>query len=134
MAVFYKIVKLVKNGVLMIIHIYAKVSNSNNITQLHHESIYRYLLKDKANGGLLYQHLKHQGRSYRKCYGYAHNRTGIPNRVDINQRPEAVNNREVFGHWEADTIIGKAHTDTIVTLDERISKLRLAYPLNSKWR
>jgi hypothetical protein len=27
MAVFYKIVKLVKNGVLMIIHIYAKVSH-----------------------------------------------------------------------------------------------------------
>ena len=27
MAVFYKIVKWVKNGVLMIIHIYAKVSN-----------------------------------------------------------------------------------------------------------
>ncbi|VVM22640.1 hypothetical protein BSPWISOXPB_9843 [uncultured Gammaproteobacteria bacterium] len=26
MAVFYKIVKLVKNGVLMIIHIYTKVS------------------------------------------------------------------------------------------------------------
>ncbi|CAC9640826.1 helix-turn-helix domain-containing protein [bacterium endosymbiont of Bathymodiolus sp. 5 South] len=75
-----------------------------------------------------------KGRSYRKRYGYAHNRTDIPNRVDIDQRPEAVNNREVFGHWEADTIIGKAHTGTIVTLDERISKLRLAYPLNSKWR
>jgi hypothetical protein len=28
MAVFHKIVKLVKNGVLMIIHIYAKVSPS----------------------------------------------------------------------------------------------------------
>jgi site-specific DNA-cytosine methylase len=28
MAVFYKIIKLVKNGVLMIIHIYAKVSPS----------------------------------------------------------------------------------------------------------
>jgi hypothetical protein len=26
MAVFYKLVKLVKNGVLMMIHIYAKVS------------------------------------------------------------------------------------------------------------
>jgi IS30 family transposase len=49
----------------------------------------------------------YQGRSYRKRYGYAHNRTGIPNRVDIDQRPEAVNNREVFGHWEADTIIGR---------------------------
>jgi hypothetical protein len=32
-----------------------------------------------------------------------------------------VNNREVFGHWEADTIIGKAHKGVIVTLDERIS-------------
>jgi hypothetical protein len=30
MAVFYKIVKLVKNGVLMIIHIYAKVSMNTN--------------------------------------------------------------------------------------------------------
>jgi IS30 family transposase len=46
----------------------------------------------------------------------SHNRTGIPNRVDIDQRPEAVNNREVFGHWEADTIIGKAYTGTIVTV------------------
>jgi IS30 family transposase len=32
---------------------------------------------------------------------------GIPNRIDIDQRSDAVNNREVFGHWEADTIIGK---------------------------
>ena len=31
MAVFYKIVKLVKNGVLMIIHIYAKVSINKNL-------------------------------------------------------------------------------------------------------
>ena len=131
MTIFHKITHSAKLVILLIIPTYAKVS-SNNITQLHHESIYRYLLKDKANGGLLYQHLKHQGRSYRKCYGYAHNRTGIPNRVDIDQRPEAVNNREVFGHWEADTIIGKTHKGAIVTLDERISKLRLAYPLNSK--
>jgi hypothetical protein len=38
MAVFHKIVKLVKNGVLMIIHIYAKVSNNelnwNNVVEL----------------------------------------------------------------------------------------------------
>jgi hypothetical protein len=31
-----------------------------------------------------------------KCYGYAHNHTGIPNRVDIDQRPEAVNNEWVI--------------------------------------
>jgi hypothetical protein len=81
---------------------------------------------------LLYKHLRHQGKPYRKRYGHPNNRTGIPNRIDIDQRSDAVNNREVFGHWEADTIIGKAHKGVIVTLDERISKLRLAYPLNSK--
>ncbi|CAC9625685.1 Mobile element protein, partial [uncultured Gammaproteobacteria bacterium] len=100
--------------------------------KLHHESIYRYLLKNKASGGLLYKHLRHQGKPYRKRYGHPNNRTGIPNRIDIDQRSDAVNNREVFGHWEADTIIGKTHKGVIVTLDERISKLRLAYPLNSK--
>lgn len=106
--------------------------NANNIIHLHHESIYRYLLKDKANGGLLYRHLRHQGKPYRKRYGCPNNRTGIPNRIDIDERPEVVNDRLVFGHWEADTIIGKAHKGAIVTLDERVSKLRLAYPLNSK--
>jgi hypothetical protein len=34
MAVFHKIVKLVKNGVLMIIHIYAKVSNNEFLLYL----------------------------------------------------------------------------------------------------
>ncbi len=42
------------------------------------------------------------------------------------------NKREIFGHWEADTIIGKGHQGAIVTLDERISKLRMSYPVNSK--
>ena len=102
--------------------------DTNKVIKLHHESIYRYLLKDKAGGGAL----RHQAKPYRKRYGYTNNRTGIPNRIDIDERPLAANNREVFGHWEADTIIGKAHKGTIVTLDERISKLRLAYPLNSK--
>ena len=90
------------------------------------------MLKDKVGGGALYKHLRHQAKPYRKRYGYTNNRTGIPNRIDIDERPLAANNREVFGHWEADTIIGKAHKGAIVTLDERISKLRLAYPLNSK--
>ena len=29
--------------------------DANNIIKLHHESIYHYLLKNKASGGLLYQ-------------------------------------------------------------------------------
>jgi IS30 family transposase len=99
---------------------------------LHHETIYQYILKDKKAGGELYLHLRHQNKTYRKRYGSGHNRTGIPNRVDIDERPTEVNNRERVGDWEADTIIGKNHQGAIVTLDERKSKLRLALPLAGK--
>jgi IS30 family transposase len=104
----------------------------DGLASIHHESIYRYLLQDKRNGGMLYKHLRHQGKPYRKRYGYPNNRVGIPNRVDIDERSDVANERLEFGHWEADTIIGKAHQGAIVTIDERISKLRLALPVNSK--
>ena len=52
--------------------------------------------------------------------------------MDIDERPEEANNRERIGDWEADTIIGKNHKGAIVTLDERKSKLRLAFPLAGK--
>jgi IS30 family transposase len=102
------------------------------VISLHHESIYRYIDLDRKSGGTLYTHLRRQGKKYRKSYGTASNRTGIPNRVDIDERPKEANNRECVGHWEADTIIGKNHRGAIVTLDERKSKLRLAFPLQSK--
>lgn len=99
---------------------------------LHHETVYQYILTDKANGGQLYRHLRHQGKTYRKRYGSARNRTGIPGRRDIDERPAEVNARERVGDWEADTIIGKNHKGAVVTLDERKSKLRLAAPLPGK--
>ncbi|MBT5967254.1 MAG: IS30 family transposase [Gammaproteobacteria bacterium] len=104
----------------------------DGIISLHHETIYPHILVDKKTGGELYKHLWHQNKTYRKRYGSAHNRTGIPNRVDIDERPEVANNRERIGDWEADTIIGKNYQGAIVTLDERKSKLRLAFPLSGK--
>ncbi|MCP4409196.1 MAG: IS30 family transposase, partial [Gammaproteobacteria bacterium] len=98
------------------------------IIKLHHETIYQHILTDKKVGGTLYKHLRHQHKTYRKRYGSAHNRTGIPNRVDIEQRPQQANQRQRVGDWEADTIIGKNHKGAIMTLDERKSKLRLAAP------
>ena len=99
---------------------------------LHHETIYQYIKKDKEKGGSLYTHLRHQKRRYKKRFNFKRNPSKIPNRRDIDERPEVVNNRERVGDWEADTIIGKDQQGAIVTLDERKSKLRLAYPLLSK--
>jgi IS30 family transposase len=102
------------------------------VVSLHHETVYQYILTDKTNGGQLYKQLRHQKKTYRKRYGSAHNRTGIPNRRDIDERPAEANTRERIGDWEADTIIGKNHKGAVVTLDERKSKLRLAAPLPGK--
>ncbi len=104
----------------------------DGIIDLHHETIYQYVLADKQADGDLYTHLRHQNKTYRKRYGSTHNRSGIPNRTDIDERPEAANNRERVGDWEADTMIGKSHKGAFVTLDERKSKLRLAMPVASK--
>jgi len=76
----------------------------DGIISLHHETIYPHILVAKKTGGELYKHLRHQNKTYRKC----------------------------IGDWEADTIIGKNHKGAIVTLDERKSKLRLAFPLSGK--
>jgi len=104
----------------------------DNTLNLHHETIYQYIKKDKEKGGSLYTHLRHQKRRYKKRFNFKRNPSKIPNRRDIDERPEVVNNRERVGDWEADTIIGKDQQGAIVTLDERKSKLRLAYPLLSK--
>lgn len=106
--------------------------HEEGILSVHHETIYKYVLTDKKNGGLLYRRLRHQRKKYRKRYGSSHNRTGIPDRRDIDERPAEVNARERVGDWEADTITGKNHKGAVITLDERKSKLRLAAPVPAK--
>lgn len=105
---------------------------SKGLQSVHFETIYQYILTDKKSGGDLYKHLRHQNKTYRKRYGSAHSRNGIKNRVDIDERPEVANKRERVGDWEMDTIIGKNHKGAIVTMDDRKTKLRLAYPLAGK--
>ena len=104
----------------------------DGVVDLHHETIYQHILTDKKSGGDLYTHLRHQNKTYRKRYGSGTNRTGIANRVDIDERPTVADNRERVGDWEADTMIGKSHQGVFVTLDERKTKLRLALPVASK--
>jgi len=104
----------------------------DGVISIHHETIYQYILADKKSGGELFTHLRHQNKTYRKHYGSAHNRNGITNRVDIDERPKEADERLRIGDWEGDTMVGEGHQGFLVTLDDRRSKLRLAAPLKSK--
>lgn len=68
---------------------------SGRLTRLEHpsvshETIYRFVLADKAAGGELYKHLRHQAKPYRQRYGKNDYRGTIPYHVDIDERPAIV--------------------------------------------
>lgn len=45
--------------------------------------------------------------------------------ASIEQRPDSVNGREEFGHWEIDTVVGKREAgEVLLTLDERMTRKR----------
>ena len=90
-----------------------------------HETIYRYILKDKHNGGKLYLHLRHKDKRYKKRYGSNDRRGEIPNKVSIEQRPKIVEKKERIGDFEIDLIIGKHHKQALVTVVDRKSKFTL---------
>lgn len=95
-----------------------------------HEWIYGHIQRDKLRGGKLYKQLRHGHRKYRK--GSLAKRVIIPNRVGIEHRPAAVNQKKRFGDWEVDTVLGKQGTGAIVSLVERKSKLYLVRKVTAK--
>ena len=96
------------------------------------EGIYRWIYEDAAQGGSLYQHLlrRHKKRR-RQCY-YGSGRGLIPHRVSIHDRPESIEYRVRFGHWEGDTVEGAKGTGGVATHVERKSRLLVAGKLDDK--
>jgi IS30 family transposase len=99
---------------------------------LSHERIYQFLLEDRKQGGLLYMHLRHQHKKYRKRYGSPKREGPVKDRVTIDDRPLVVDEKSRIGDWEIDTIVGKQHKNAIVTLVERFSKFTLIGKVGSK--
>jgi IS30 family transposase len=62
---------------------------------------------------------------------YNHVRAARPARGEsIESRPQEVNDREVFGHWEMDTVKGKATTKrTLLVLTERLTRQEIEIPI-----
>lgn len=86
-----------------------------------HERLYQFIWQDKKQGGDLYKHLRTKGKRYRKRGALKDARGRIPNRVDIDQRPEVVDKKTRIGDLEVDTIIGKDHQGAIVTINDRLT-------------
>lgn len=88
-------------------------------TIICHETIYRYIDSPEGRAKQLSEYLVRKHRKRRPWYGRKLYTRGIQNRVSISQRPEEINNRSIFGHWETDAVEGQAHQSGIQLVLER---------------
>jgi len=88
----------------------------HKIPMVSHERIYQIIRKDKKDGGVLWQHMRHKLKHRKRPVGA---KITIKNKVSIDLRPEIVNNKERYGNWEIDTIIGENQKGAILTITER---------------
>ena len=86
--------------------------------RISHETIYRFIWRDKRQGGTHYKRLRQAGKKRRKRYGSYDSRGRLAGKRHISERPPAVEDRAQVGHWEIDTVLGKGKP-CIVTLVER---------------
>lgn len=89
---------------------------------LSHTTVYRWLwAQPKAFLAELWQYLRHP--KLRRKYGTKRRekQRELAKKHWITERPDTVNRRLFYGHWEGDTVHGNRHSGYLVTLVERKS-------------
>jgi IS30 family transposase len=94
----------------------------------NHESIYLFVYYERMD---LVKYLVRGHRKRRKRAIKSGKRiVKIPNRTMITERPEEINKRESWGHWEADTVISRASKESLAVIRER--KMQLMFIMKIK--
>ena len=111
-----------------------KQSHPNNpAMNVSHETIYRSLFI-QARGLLKKQLLKHlrSGRTMRGAKRTKRPESVLAGALSIRERPAAVEDRAVPGHWEGDLIAGRGNKSFIGTLVERRTRFVKLIKVESK--
>lgn len=86
------------------------------------ESIYQWIYGDEGRKLRLYSWLPY-GRKHRRRRAARKPKDKIIDAVSITQRPQEINQRLWFGHWEGDTlVVGRLHNSAVVTMVERTTR------------
>ena len=107
----------------------------DELLHVSHETIYRSLFI-QTRGVLKRELIKHLRSRRRMRHGKQSTTKGQPrgriiDAVSIHERPPAVEDRAIPGHWEGDLIAGSANTH-IATLVERQSRFTMLVKLDGK--
>ncbi len=96
------------------------------------ETIYQFIWENKKEGGQLYEHLRTQGKKYVKRSATKGKRGQIVGRVDIDERPKIVEEKQRLGDLEMDLVIGAAQSGAILTINDRASGMLKMAKIESK--
>lgn len=96
------------------------------------ETVYRWVYRDAATGGTLFNCLCRSHKKRRRQHRYGSGRGLIPGRISIDARPGLVATRQRFGDWEGDTVEGAKGSGHITTHVERKSRYLVAAKLVNK--
>jgi len=89
-----------------------------------HETIYQYIYEGQGRFMGLYQYLPHQHKKRRKYKGRKNRKNkGILYITPIKYRPKEIEEKQVFGHWESDSVVFQNHRPGLSVQRERITHL-----------
>ncbi len=102
-------------------------------TSICEKTIYNYIDKDIFLR-LERKHLPEQGKHKRKYGVIGRNRAGrAPRGESIENRPQEINSRKTFGHWEMDCVEGKKRTkEVLLVLSERLTRREIIIKMPDK--
>lgn len=106
---------------------------SGSTARLSHETIYQYVCSAEGRDQQLARHLPERRRKRRPRYARKPSSLVFPIECAIRNRPESVNSRSEFGHWEADLMIfRKEHASANVATVERKSRYTVLFRNNDR--
>lgn len=93
---------------------------------ISHTTIYRWIWSDPLRTQTLRPYLRIARKPRRKPYGKPSRQGQIAGKRSIDDRPREANDRAALGHWEGDTMVGKARRGYLLTCVDRASRYLIA--------
>ena len=99
-----------------------------------HEAIYQFIYDPfiRSRFDLVPDLRRNHKKRFKKSEVRKSKKTTIPNRIPIEERSQEINERQILGHWEGDSIISRKSKAALNTIVERKSNFVLISKLNAK--
>lgn len=118
-----------------------RLRHEHSVFRISYSTIYRAIYaglfdtpaqrRSEGNRGAI-RNLRHRGKTRRRQSTVeTRGKIVISNRIQ--ERPKEADDRQVIGHWEADTVAGKTGSACLVTITDRCSRYLLAGKVQKRY-